>query len=69
MLEEDPEYLWRALDEERKNVLPNVDFMTYEQLLELEEKIGKVEIGFNEIEISLIPKRLFKMGNDDSEQK
>ena len=43
--------------------------MTYEQLLELEEKIGKVEIGFNEIEISLIPKRLFKMGNDDSEQK
>jgi hypothetical protein len=41
------------LDEEGSN--PNIDLMTYEQLLELQERIGYVNRGFNEFEIDKFP--------------
>ena len=40
-------------DEENSN--PNIDLMTYEQLLELQERIGYVNRGYNECEIDKFP--------------
>ena len=41
---------------------PNPDKMTYEQLLELEEKVGNVNKGLNEEKIKKIPFITFKKG-------
>ena len=38
---------------------PNVDNMTYEELLELEDKIGKVSNGLNEEEIRKLKQEKF----------
>lgn len=36
---------------------PNPDAMTYEELLALEEKMGKVEVGLSEAEIESLPSK------------
>ena len=41
---------------------PNPDTMTYEELLALEERIGKVEIGLSEAEIESLPPQLSQGG-------
>ena len=41
---------------------PNPDKITYEQLLELEEKVGNVNKGLNEEKIKKIPFITFKKG-------
>ena len=43
--------------------------MTYEQLLELGEKMGRVEKGFNEEEIELLPQVMIKEVRQEHEQK
>ena len=43
----------------RQQQYPNVDNMTYEELLELEEKIGKVNNGLNEDEIKHLKQEKF----------
>ena len=48
--------LQRAL-EESKQSNPNPDQMTYEELLELGNKLGVVAKGFKNEEIQMIPKR------------
>lgn len=42
-------------DQGYNDVFPNPDEMTYEQLLELQEKIGFVEKGFKPEEVEKIP--------------
>ena len=44
----------RALEESNRDY-PNPDEMTYEQLLELGERLGKVEKGFTQEEIKQLP--------------
>ena len=46
-----------ALEESKQNN-PNPDVMSYEELLELGEKLGKVNKGLKEEEVELIPKRM-----------
>jgi len=48
------EMMERAIQESLKEN-PNPDVMNYEQLQELEERIGSVSKGFSDIEIGLIP--------------
>jgi len=45
--------------ERRQDDYPNVDNMTYEELLALEEKIGNVKKGFSKEEIKKLPKDNF----------
>ncbi len=46
----------RAIEESKRDAQnPNPDTMTYEQLLELSEKLGHVSKGFTEEEIHRIP--------------
>ena len=49
-------------DQGYNDVFPNPDEMTYEQLLELQEKIGFVEKGFKPEEVEKIP--LIKYNKD-----
>lgn len=44
----------RAIEESKKETV-NPDVMSYEQLLELQEKLGQVSKGFTEEEIKMIP--------------
>ena len=45
-----------------EQLYPDPDKMTYEQLLELEEKVGNVNKGLNEEKIKKIPFITFKKG-------
>ena len=47
------------LPRQQQQQYPNVDNMTYEELLELEEKIGKVNNGLNEEEIKNLKQEKF----------
>ena len=52
----------RAIEESKRDAQnPNPDTMTYEQLLELSEKLGHVNKGFSEEEINKIPTKLIMM--------
>jgi hypothetical protein len=44
----------RAIDESKRDSV-NPDVMSYEELLDLSEKLGYVAKGFSKHEISLIP--------------
>lgn len=44
----------RAIDESKRESV-NPDAMSYEELLDLSEKLGSVAKGFSKHEISLIP--------------
>jgi len=46
--------LERAIEESKRETL-NPDVMSYEQLLELSDKLGTVSKGFTEDEIKMIP--------------
>ncbi len=48
----------RALEESKKEN-PNPDVMSYEEMLELGDKLGKVQKGFTEHEIKSIPARKY----------
>lgn len=48
--------LQKALEESKKSN-PNPDNMTYEEMLDLGEKLGKVQKGFTEELIKKIPKK------------
>jgi len=55
----------RSIDLNNPNTI-NPDSMTYEQLLELEEKMGKVSRGLTNEEIKKIPKHKYhKLGKDE----
>ncbi len=52
----------RAIEESKRDAQnPNPDTMTYEQLLELSEKLGHVNKGFTEEEIKKIPTKRIMM--------
>jgi len=48
-------------------IYPNIDVMSYEELLELQEKIGSVSKGFTEEEINKIPMINFKKRIENGE--
>ncbi len=52
--------------EESKNQNPNPDNMTYEQLLELGDKLGKVSKGLKKEQIAKIPGKLYRQGQTKS---
>lgn len=58
------EMIERAIQESLKEN-PNPDVMNYEQLQELEEKIGIVSKGFTDKEISKIPSRMNTSTKED----
>lgn len=58
------EMLEKAIQESLKEN-PNPDVMNYEQLQELEERIGSVSKGFSDIEISLIPSKINTSTKED----
>lgn len=62
--ERENEMLERAIQESLKEN-PNPDVMNYEQLQELEDKIGYVNKGFTDNEISLIPIKVCNSTNSD----
>jgi hypothetical protein len=49
---------------EDDNSNPNIDLMTYEQLLELQERIGYVNKGFDEGQIKKFPLSKFRSSDD-----
>ena len=53
----------KAMKESHKDN-PNPDQMSYEELLELEEKMGKVSKGFTPEQIDMIPSSLCVYGKD-----
>ena len=58
-VDEEEQMLARAI-EESKQSNPNPDNMTYEQMLELEERVGKVSKGLTETQIMRIPYRYWR---------
>jgi E3 ubiquitin-protein ligase BIG BROTHER-like protein len=67
--EEEDFMLQRAIEESKKDLpfdqnQPDPDQMTYEQILELEERNGKVSKGLSKEEISKIPQRIWMRQND-----
>jgi len=58
------EMIEKAIQESLKEN-PNPDVMNYEQLQELEERIGSVSKGFSDAEISLIPKMVCNSTKED----
>ena len=49
-----------------KELLPDIDHVTYEQLIDLEERMGEVSKGLPKEEIDLIPSLLFsQLGNSE----
>jgi len=62
--EREREMMEKAIQESLKEN-PNPDVMNYEQLQELEERIGSVSKGFSEAEISLIPVKICNSTKED----
>lgn len=62
--QQEQEMIEKAIQESLKEN-PNPDVMTYEQLQELEDKIGFVSKGFTDNEIRRIPTKLFTSTNED----
>ena len=57
---EEERLIQRAIEESKQDAdptVPNVDNMTYEQILELEENNGKVSKGLSQSQIDSIPQR------------
>lgn len=50
------------------DVVANIDNMTYEELLELEEKIGNVSKGLNNVQIKKLPIDLYKKGKYNNDK-
>ena len=59
MRNEEDIQLQRAIEESKKD---NPENMTYEQLLELEERLGKVSKGLTKMQIAKIPSKLWRSG-------
>lgn len=67
---EEERLMQRAIEESKQDApggQPNPDNMTYEQLMELEEKNGKVSKGLNKAQINSIRERAFVRNGDTSE--
>ena len=63
---EEERLIQRALEESKQDGDPsNPDNMTYEQLLELEDKNGKVSKGLRPDQIAKIPLRKWMKGADE----
>lgn len=58
------EMIEKAIQESLKEN-PNPDVMNYEQLQELEERIGSVSKGFTDMEISMIPTKMCTSTKED----
>ena len=59
----------RALEESKRDN-PNPDAMSYEEMLELGDKLGKVKKGFTKAEIDAIPsRRYYETIGGSAEQK
>ena len=50
------------------DVVANIDNMTYEELLELEEKIGNVSKGLDNVQIKNLPIDLYKKGKYNNDK-
>lgn len=59
--------LQRAIEESKANGEPNPDVMTYEELMALGDKLGKVAKGFKQEQIDNIPRR--RMQQSDSHKQ
>lgn len=55
-------------NENNGDIVSNIDNMTYEELLELEEKIGNVSKGLDNIQIKNIPIDLYKKGKYNNDK-
>ena len=69
--DEEEAMLQRAIEESKRDIPedpdnPNVDEMTYEQLLELESSNGKVSKGLKPHEIHRIKEKVWKKNTDTS---
>ena len=62
--QEERDMIEKAIQESLKEN-PNVDVMNYEQLQELEERIGIVSKGFSDQEISKIPSKIWTSTKND----
>ena len=58
---EDERALQRAIEESRGSD-PNPDTMTYEQLIELGDRVGKVSKGLTKEQIAKIPSKAWRTG-------
>lgn len=70
---EEERLLQRAIEESKQACPddpnnPNPDNMTYEQLLELEEKNGKISKGLKPFEINRIPEKTWMKKSDAEEE-
>lgn len=71
-LAEEERLLQRAIEESKTDAdpnNPNVDNMTYEQLMELEEANGKVSKGLTKEQIRKIPEKLWTAQKAAGESK
>ena len=69
---EEDRLLQRAIEESKNEGMPgnpNVDNMTYEQLLELEENNGKVSKGLNPNVIRAIPEKMWMTKHDSTDDQ
>ena len=69
---EEQRLIQRAIEESKQSVPddpsnPNVENMTYEQLLELEENNGKVSKGLTQAQIKSIPEKIWLTSGDAEE--
>lgn len=62
--QQEQEMLEKAIQESLKEN-PNPDVMNYEQLQELEERIGCVSKGYTDMEISMIPSKICTIAKGD----
>lgn len=60
--DQEDEELLRIAIEESKEANPNTDNMTYEQLLELGDRVGMVSKGLGKKAIQKIPVKLWRPG-------
>ena len=67
--QEELDLLARVLEESKTDTTQNVDNMTYEQLLKMEEDNGKISKGLTEAEIKLIPQIKWKRKKDTTNKE
>ena len=60
--EDEERQLQRAIEESRRADSNNPDNMTYEQLLELGDRLGQVSKGLTKEQINKIPAKLWRPG-------
>ena len=68
---EEERLIQRAIEESKADAdpsRPNVDNMTYEQLLEMEEANGKVSKGLTPQQIASIPEKTWKKPSDTQDE-